>query len=190
MAAVQSFPSSVPTPAGHNPALAQLADIHLPQNISYWPPAPGWWVLAFLGIISFYGLYRLLRWYIQTRKYRKALLLELGQIKRQWSKQKNIVLTSAKVSTLLRRYAVDQGHRAQVASKSDRAWISYLEKLLKLHEFEKNYHELILELPYQDPLIKFDLEYQNVIGVKINTLLNKLNVVFIKSKKPGRIANV
>jgi hypothetical protein len=31
--------------------LAQLADIHLPEPISYWPPAPGWWLLVLLVII-------------------------------------------------------------------------------------------------------------------------------------------
>ena len=31
-----------------NPALAQLKDIHLPQAVHWWPPAPGWWLVALL----------------------------------------------------------------------------------------------------------------------------------------------
>lgn len=32
--------------------LAQLADIHLPEAVSYWPPAPGWWALALIIIVA------------------------------------------------------------------------------------------------------------------------------------------
>ncbi|MEC7549612.1 MAG: DUF4381 domain-containing protein, partial [Pseudomonadota bacterium] len=32
--------------------LAQLADIHLPAEISFWPPAFGWWILALLLLVA------------------------------------------------------------------------------------------------------------------------------------------
>ena len=42
--------------------LAQLADIHLPAEVSYWPPAPGWWVLALLLLGSgFYLIHRIMQ---------------------------------------------------------------------------------------------------------------------------------
>jgi len=34
---------------GQNP-LDMLRDIHLPGEVSAWPPAPGWWILAILSI--------------------------------------------------------------------------------------------------------------------------------------------
>ncbi len=36
---------------GATPTTLELRDIHLPEAISWWPPAPGWWFL--LGSIVF-----------------------------------------------------------------------------------------------------------------------------------------
>ena len=36
--------------------LAQLADIHLPLAVSYWPPAIGWWVLVLVLLAGMYKL--------------------------------------------------------------------------------------------------------------------------------------
>ena len=65
--------------------LEQLADIHLPLEISYWPPAPGWWVLGFL---CFLGIVYLIKTYLSRRylkKICKAALAELDDCYRQFS---------------------------------------------------------------------------------------------------------
>jgi hypothetical protein len=48
-------------------ALSELADIRMPGEVSYWPLAPGWWILAALLLaLAVYGVIRL----------RKRLLLQ------------------------------------------------------------------------------------------------------------------
>lgn len=42
--------SAVPAPAGDDP-LAGLRDIHLPPDVPFWPPAPGWFALAGLVVL-------------------------------------------------------------------------------------------------------------------------------------------
>jgi|GEM_PF-491197 len=50
----------------NNPALEQLRDIHLPQAVHWWPPAPGWWLVAALVLALIIWLSR----YLQSR-YRR-----------------------------------------------------------------------------------------------------------------------
>ena len=52
--------------------LPELRDIHLPEGVSAFPPAYGWWVILF-GVLLLFGLYEL--WKLWRRKspylYRK-----------------------------------------------------------------------------------------------------------------------
>jgi len=164
--------------------LSELADIQLPHAVGIWPPAPGWWLLTVLMIIALYFLQRLFRSLWKTRCYRKALLTELQQVKRQWHKQDNVILTAAKLSALLRRYFMDQDKRQTVASLSQNNWFNYLHKKL---QFGSNYKELLLELPYQDPLVKIDINEKEKFKKEINSLIDILNKQFKKTKRPGRI---
>ena len=49
-----------------------LRDIHLPEPVSWWPPAPGWWLLAGLLILLAVGALLVWRWYRRGRLGRSA----------------------------------------------------------------------------------------------------------------------
>ena len=49
----------------NNPTLEQLRDIHLPEAVHWWPPAPGWWIVTTLVLALLIWLVR----YLQ-RRYR------------------------------------------------------------------------------------------------------------------------
>lgn len=58
-----NWDATVPDPASLNDPLASLRPIVLPEHgVSYWPLAPGWWIL--LGLLAT-GL--LLAWYLRPR---------------------------------------------------------------------------------------------------------------------------
>lgn len=48
--------------------LAQLRDIHGAPEVAWWPPAPGWWILAVLVMI---GIALLVRHYLRARSVRQ-----------------------------------------------------------------------------------------------------------------------
>ena len=63
-----------------NDPLADLADIHLPNSISAWPLAPGWWVLIILACAALVALFKLWSKRHASRLYRRQALAQLNSI--------------------------------------------------------------------------------------------------------------
>ncbi|MEM7564901.1 MAG: DUF4381 domain-containing protein, partial [Pseudomonadota bacterium] len=59
-----------------------LRDIHLPSESLWWPPAPGWWVLAFLILVVAVMLPRIMRWW-RRKPLRRTSLQQLRQIRKE-----------------------------------------------------------------------------------------------------------
>jgi len=73
-------------PVTNSPAanpLDQLRDIHLPEPISWWPPAPGWWFLALCGAVLLGWLATLLYRRYRANHYRRQALAKLHQLESQ-----------------------------------------------------------------------------------------------------------
>jgi uncharacterized protein DUF4381 len=66
--------------------LAQLRDIHLPEPVGWWPPAPGWWIIALLLflLILFATKYLIARHrQRQFRRQAKSLLTQCWETYQQ-----------------------------------------------------------------------------------------------------------
>lgn len=60
--------------------LAQLSDIHLPDNVHNYPIAPGWWLLVVITLaILVYSIIKL-RQYFKARKVQKQALKKLSAV--------------------------------------------------------------------------------------------------------------
>lgn len=113
-------------------ALSGLRDIHMPGDISAWPPAPGWWILAALplGLLG-WSLVRTLRQRHQLKRYRSAvealdqLLLRL-QASRSGDEMEQRLVYVNEVNSILRRVALLHFDHDQVASLSGTAWTDFL----------------------------------------------------------------
>jgi hypothetical protein len=107
-----------------NEALANLRDIHLPEAVSAWPPAPGWWIAIGL-VIATAILAR--QWLLARRRsVRRAALRELADIEAGIEGGSDIPLLATRLSTLLRRVAVARYPRRDVASLHGEEWKQFL----------------------------------------------------------------
>ncbi len=130
-----------------NAPLAQLKDIHLPPPVSWWPPAPGWWLIGIclLGII-FGGGYLL--WKLFRRgQYRREALATLRQLQHTHQGQEQILL--AEVSRLLRQVAICQYGRQEVAALNSTNWLEFLDRTGKTDQFSQGAGKVLGAMLYQ-----------------------------------------
>ena len=62
--------------------LSQLRDIHVAPDVSWWPPAPGWWVLAVFVFVALLFLLRYVMQRLRTRARRAGLIRFIDQVAR------------------------------------------------------------------------------------------------------------
>ena len=104
----------------NNDPLAALRPLHPPAPVDWWPPAPGWWVLAVLLLV----LTGLGWWYHRRTALRRAALKELRQLERN---ETDATRLASGVNQLLRRVALACFPRRQVAALSGAAWLRFLD---------------------------------------------------------------
>jgi HAMP domain-containing protein len=124
--------------------LNELRDYHLPAAVHWWPPAPGWWLLAAVLLLAVVGT---ACWWLRRQQRRRALrsaLAELDDIARQQPAD-----FAARLSRLLRRYALVQFPRAQVAGLSGDAWLQFLDAHTDKPAFSTGPGRLLRDAPYR-----------------------------------------
>lgn len=127
--------------------LAQLRDIRLPVETSWWPPAPGWW--SVLGGVTILFCAAVILRALQRRSLKYAALRELDRLFSQDNAASSTSELATQVSILLRRVVLrsDQGrHLAQAHSE---AWASFLSA--SPHGMPASIARTIAAAPYAQP---------------------------------------
>lgn len=101
--------------------LAGLRPLHSPLPVSWWPPAPGWWLLAGLVLL----VLGLVFWWYRRTRVQRATLAELAALKRT-IRDSGIRLTC--LAVLLKRYARYCYPAVGIERLTGEAWLHFLDE--------------------------------------------------------------
>ncbi len=125
----------------------ELRDIHLPADPSWWPPAPGWWILA--AIVSGVAIWAAvaLRKRVSKRRWQKQVLDELERIAADPASRNHAPHLIGELSQLLRRASrlVD----VKAPGFRGNAWLNFLDSILGGDEFSQGPGRVLLDGAYR-----------------------------------------
>lgn len=132
----------------NNTANLALRDIHMPDPISWWPPAIGWWLILLLLITLTCLAYWLWKQHQKKAVFRAAhkAYTNIESDYRIQQDQRNL---ASELSVLLRRVAISISSRRQVAALKGEAWLTWLNQQSREPYFAGNIGQTLLSAPYQ-----------------------------------------
>lgn len=107
----------------------QLRDIQLPEPVSWWPPALGWWLLTAVLVVVAVVITRLLKVKQAKWRFQRESLARLEASYRAWQQTEDADAYIDSASALLRQIAIAYGGRARVAHLSGDPYLAYLGEL-------------------------------------------------------------
>ena len=128
-----------------------LRDIHLPDPVSWWPPAPGWWGLAGLILPMLLALVwlRVARRRSRLKRGGLAMLSRLAEQYRRNGDEQELV---RELSVLLRRVALSVYPRRRVAALTGPEWLAFLDQSLspggRPKAFSEGVGRALIDAPY------------------------------------------
>ncbi|KOR30183.1 hypothetical protein TI04_06855 [Achromatium sp. WMS2] len=131
--------------------LNELRDYHLPPPVSWWPLAPGWWIIIILSLLMItLGFTRWLHYRRYTAAARRAQsgLIALRKILHQ---QGDVRLVLRSTSQLLRRFALTRFDKSQVAGLVSTEWLKFLDDHGGNGNFQSDLGKLLIDTSYRAP---------------------------------------
>jgi len=130
--------------------LDNLHDIIPLEPPPFWPPAPGWYVVAFATSVALVWL--AVTWYLKWKenRYRREALAELDRIEQRATDASVKGVTLRKLPELVKRTALAAYSRETVAPLTGLKWMGFLDKTLSTTEFTNGPGQLLLQISYRN----------------------------------------
>lgn len=108
-----------------------IRDIHLPNDVSYWPPALGWWLLAgiFLLLLMI-TVIKLLR-HQRNNRYRRIARQALDKALSEWHVDNDSARYVRRANALMRRCLHHALGSETLTSTATSDWVSTLNRITK-----------------------------------------------------------
>lgn len=131
----------------------ELRGIHLPEPISWWPPAPGWWLLTAIALFVVLLIFQKWRRSKRFKARNQAIDEALRMIKALDPQQDESVAKD--LSRILRRVAVTIYGRKHTAGLVGEEWLQFLDQKGKGKDFSQGLGRVFAALPYQNKEPKY-----------------------------------
>lgn len=125
-----------------------LRDIHLPDAITWWPPAIGWWILLILIIAAFIFIPKLYR-RMTYAPLNKVANITFQNIVAEYKENNNDSTFVIETSQFLRQIAMTYYDRKEVAQLTGDKWIQALNNLIEQDYFSDDIIQTLVNAPYQ-----------------------------------------
>ena len=134
--------------------LAQLRDIHAAPTAPWWPPAPGWWVIALLllALLVWLGRRVLARYKVRLR--RKQMLGWIDHLNANTDPQREPQAYLSTLNRIFKLVALRAFPAQQCASLAGQDWADFVRANMKSSN-ETESLSVLATGPY-DPAPKFD----------------------------------
>lgn len=153
-------------PQSMDPQNLDLRDIHLPDPVSWWPIAPGWWIVL-ASLILIIAIIIVSRKIYISRQLRRDIRAELEDIKKQYLQTQNKAQLAKALSILLRRASISYYPKTDIAGLIGKNWLAYLDSTHTGSSANKNFQsdigQVLLTAPYLPDENELDFDVQALI---------------------------
>ncbi len=125
-----------------------LRDIHLPDPVSWWPPAIGWWILLLISLIVIWGLIAFIK-KLKRPVLKKSAKAEIAMVLNDYNNHQNQHLLIQQLSITIKRIGISYLQRNQTAGISGVEWYAKINQLVEKNQFSDEVIKLLSQGPYQ-----------------------------------------